>query len=194
MKFVPALLLFPALLAQAQTPTATSALSPAVDKLRTAVSALRLDKWKAPGPVREDARNNVNSIRRDIDETLPPLLQTADAAPGSVAANLPVFRNIDALYDVLLRVVETAELAAPDTDGDTLRGALTQMEDARRSFGDQIQASAVSAEAQFKALNAQLAAAQQAAKPVPTTVVDNTDAKPAPATRKKKKAAPPPQP
>lgn len=198
MKLAPALLLLSltAPVALAQTPTATTAtstLQPSIDKLRSTISTLNTDKWKAPGAVREDARNNISSIRRDIDETLPPLLQTADAAPGSVAANLPVFRNIDALYDVLLRVVETAELAAPDTDGDALRGALTQMEDARRTFGDQLQTAAVNAEAQTKTLNAQLAAAQAAAKPIPTAVVDNTDQKPAPAARKKKKAAPPPQ-
>ncbi len=202
MRLSPALLLFPALLAApvwaqsdnasqpAPQPTASAALSPALDKLRTAVGNLRLDKWKAPAQVREEARTNVGSLGRDLDGTLPGLLAAADAAPGAVSENLPVFRNVDALYDVLLRVVQTADLAAPTADSDALHGALAALEDARRSLGDQIQAAAVASEAQTKQLQAQ-AAQQPAAKPTPTTVVDNTDAKPAPTPRKKRKPAPP---
>ena len=200
MRIRPALLLFPALLAPAAgqgetapSATATGILSPALDKLRTTLGNLRLEKWKAPGPVREEARTNIGSIGRDLDGTLPGLLTTADAAPGAVSQNLPVFRNVDALYDVLLRVVETADLAAPTADTEALHGALTSLEDARRSLGDALEAAAVSTEAQNKSLNAQAEAQAAAAKTAPANVVDNTDAKPAAAPRRKKKAIPPPQ-
>ncbi len=202
MRLSPALLLFPALLAapvwaqsEAQPATQTTAsatLSPALDKLRTTLGNLRLDKWKAPAQVREEARTNIGSLGRDLDGTLPGLLATADAAPGAVSQNLPVFRNVDALYDVLLRVVQTADLSAPAGDSDALHGALATLEDARRSLGDQLQAAAAASEAQAKKLQAEVAQ-QPAARPAPTTVVDNTDAKPVPAPRKKKKPAPPPR-
>ena len=172
-------------IAQTANQTASSVLSPSLAQLRRSITGLRVEKWKAPGPVREDATANLNSLSRDLDGPLPGLLMTADAAPGTVSKNLPVFRNIDALYDVLLRVVETAELAAPDNEAGALRSALASLEDARRSFGDALQASAETSEQQAAVLREQLRASQAAA---PATVDDG--GKPATAPRKKKPAKP----
>ena len=189
-------LLLPALThAQAAPATASSILSPALDQLRQALSAVRLEKWKAPGPARQDASSNMGSIQRDLDGTLPALLAAADAAPGQVSKNLPVFRNIDALYDVLLRVVETADLAAPETDTDTLQNALAALDDGRRTLGDQMQAASLSQEQQVGALQEKLRTQTAAAAPVPGTVV-NDGSKPATVHRRKstKPAQPPAQP
>ena len=142
--------------APAAPPTASSVLSPALAQLRDTLGGLRLDKWKAPGPVREQASGNIGSITRDLDATLPGLLAAADAAPGTVSRNLPVFRNVDALYDVLLRVVETADLSAPDSEADRLHTALAALEDARRSLGDAVESAAVSQEQQIGSLHEQV--------------------------------------
>ena len=189
---LPLLLFFAALLPPAslsQTagtpPTASSLLSPALDGLKGSLAAVRLEKWKAPGPVREETNSNIGSIRRDLDGTLPGLLATADAAPGSVSKNLPVFRNVDALYDVLLRVVETADLSAPEADTDALHAALSSLENARRSLGDAIEAAAVSQEEQVSSLRARIETQQTAApKPASATVVDDGD-KPAPVHKRR---------
>ncbi len=202
MRLTPFLLLFPALLApalpsRAQTaplPTASSLLTPALDKLRTSLGSIRIEKWKAPGPVREEANSNIGSIRRDLDGALPPLLTAADAAPGVVSRNLPVFRNVDALYDVLLRVVETADLSAPEADTEALHGALSSLEDARRSLGDALQASAVSAEQQGARLQEQLRAQQAAPKPALSTVVDDGKPGATPARKRKPLKTPAPLP
>ncbi len=189
-------LLLPALThAQAAPATASGILSPALDQLRQALSAVRLEKWKAPGPARQDASSNMGSIQRDLDGTLPTLLAAADTAPGQVSKNLPVFRNIDALYDVLLRVVETADLSAPETDTDTLQNALAALDDARRTLGDQMQAASLSQEQQVGVLQEKLRTQTPAAAPVPGTVV-NDGSKPATVHRRKstKPAQPPPQP
>ena len=175
------------------TQTASSVLSPSLAQLRQSLRGLRVDKWKAPGPVREDANSNIVSMTRDLDGTLPGLLATADAAPGVVSRNLPVFRNVDALYDVLLRVVETAELAAPENEAGALRGALASLEDARRSLGDTLQTAAESDEQQIARLREQMRT-QAAAPAAPATVVDDGAKPAAPAHRKKaaaKPAAPP---
>ncbi len=169
-------------------PTASSLLSPSLDQLRHGLAGLRLDKWKAPGPVRQEASGNIGSITRDLDGTLPGLLATADAAPGTVSKNLPVFRNIDALYDVLLRVVETADLAAPENDTDSLHRALASLEDARRSLGDSLETAALNSEQQLSEFRTQLRA--QAAPPTaPATVEDGGAGRPATAARRHKPAA-----
>ncbi len=180
--------------AQVSAPTASSILSPSLDQLRQSLTGLRLDKWKAPGPVREDANSNIASITHDLDGTLPSLLQAADAAPGVVSKNLPVFRNIDALYDVLLRVVETADLAAPDNEAETLNKALGSLENARRSFGDAIESAAATQEQQMDVMRNQIRAQAAAAAPSAATTVVNDSVRPAAKTTStaahKKKAAP----
>ncbi len=201
-----ALLFFPILLAPAlpalaqgaapvaATATASGILSPALTSLRQSLAGLRLDKWKAPGPVREETSGNIGSITRDLDGTLPGLLATADAAPLAVSQTLPVFRNVDALYDVLLRVVETADLSAPDSDTDALHRALTQLEDARRSLGDAMESAAVSQENQLASFRAQSHPQQLAAPGTPSTNVVDDGARATPSAAHKRKPAVKPAP
>lgn len=177
----------------AAAPTASSLLTPALSQLRQSLSGVRLDKWKAPGPVREETNDNMSSITRDLDGTLPGLLTTADAAPGVISKNLPVFRNVDALYDVLLRVVETADLSAPERDSDTLHQALTALDNARRAMGDAMEAAAVNQEQQVITLRGQLKAqmAAAAAHPVASTVVTDETRHTAVVHKRKPKPQPP---
>lgn len=173
--------------AQSGPATASSLLQPSLDQLRQSLSGLRLDKWKAPGPVRQETNGNIGSITRDLDGTLPGLLMTADAAPSTVSKNLPVFRNVDALYDVLLRIVETADLAAPDPETQTLHAALTSLDSARRTLGDAIEAAAVDSEQQLGQARQRTAAP---AVPAATNVVTDTG-KSVPVHRKKPAPAKP---
>ena len=194
MRFRPAvLLLFPALLASAQAtqPSASSTVAPALDQLRAALGSVKVEKWKAPGAVREDASNNIGSIRRDLDRTLPALLATADAAPGVVSKNLPVFRNLDALYDVLLRVVESADLAAPDDQTQSLNRALGSLEDARRTLGDNLQANAVRTEEQLSGSGAQQRPPAATARP---SIVNDGGGDGGKAAARKRKPVKPPAP
>lgn len=181
----PALLLSLPAYGQTTLPTASSTVSPALGQLRAALGSVRVEKWKAPGAVRTDAGNNLGSIRRDLDGTLPGLLATADAAPGLVSKNLPVFRNLDALYDVLLRVVESADLAAPEEEAAGLNRALSGLEDARRALGDNLQASAVSMENRLNGLRTQNVPAPS---PSQTVVEDGTKPGTPPAAHKRKPA------
>ena len=108
--------------APAQNPTQSTAqgtavkpstlLQPALDTLQQAIGALKVEKWKG-GSVRAEAGTNVSSIMRDLQSTLPPMLKEADAASGTMSKVLPVSLNVDALYDVVLRVVDSAMRLAP---------------------------------------------------------------------------------
>ena len=58
---------------------------------------------------------HIDQIQHDIASNLPPLVETADGAPGSVGRSLPLAKHLGALYDVLLRKeVEAARVSAPD--------------------------------------------------------------------------------
>jgi hypothetical protein len=172
--------------------TVSSIVQPALIDVQRSVSALNISRWKAPGDVRGATQQYAASIQRDLTDTLPPLLNQADAAPGAVPPSFSVYRNIDALYDVLLRVYETASLAAPQNEADGLGSALERMESARRQLGETILSDSKDHEAQIVELQTALKNANQAhlqqAAPAKTSVIDDGPA-PAPAAKKKKKSA-----
>lgn len=169
---------------------------PALQDVQHAVGSLNTGKWKAPGDVKAAADRNLSSIQRDLAETLPNLISQADGAAGSVAPAFAVYRNIDALYDVLLRVNQTAMLAAPDNDASSVAAALERLESARKQLGDAIVASAQDREAQIVKLQEAIKAAAAAPPPPPpkTAVVDDGPAQPAVKKKHKPAAKPAPKP
>ncbi len=168
-------------------PVAPSALlQDSLGSVRQAMGLLNVDKWKVPKPVKDTTATNVASIRRDVDTTLPGLLSAADAAPDSVAAMLPVSRNLSALYDVLLRVTVVADAVAPDEQTRALEQSMASIDDARRAFSDRLQNTAEAEETRTVALKKKLAAASPPAPAAATTAPPPCPATPA---KKKKPAA-----
>lgn len=150
-------------------------LQPALDAVRQSLLNLRLDRWKGPRNLRDETDTNVTSIRRDLDNTLPPLVAAADAAPSAVSPAIPVLQNISALYDVLLRVSEAARIAAPQPQIDSLQQAMSALESARRTLGDRLQTTAQAQEHQITDLKASLRAASAPPQPAaPTTAATTT--------------------
>jgi hypothetical protein len=178
---------------QSGSGSVSAMVQPALLDVQRTVGSLNTGRWKAPSEVRAAADRNLSSIQRDVTETLPGLLTQADAAPGSVPPVFAVYRNIDALYDVLLRVNQTAVLAAPDNDASALASALDRLESVRKQLGDTIVASAQDRETQIVKLQAAVKAAAAAPPPAPpkTTVVDDGP-QAAPAVKKKRKTTPSP--
>ena len=175
-------------------PKSSELLSPALSQISQAIVGLNISRWKAPGEVRSATQQNVDSIQRDLSGTLPGLLSTADAAPASVSAVFPVYRNIDALYDVLLRISETAELAAPPNEISSVSSALSKLESARTDLANAILNASKNTETEVVKLQAsiqQAATAHPAPPPTTTVVNDGPPAKTTPAKRKKKPAAAP---
>jgi hypothetical protein len=174
----------PAEAAQQKAPSAI--MQPALASLQQALAAQRTDKWKMPAALRELTDSNINSIHHDLDTTLPPLLQTADAAPDSAAQMLPAYRNIEALYDVLLRVTETSSFAAPSQQSDALQQAISSLDEGRRSFADRLQSAALASDRQIHSLQATIKATPPPAPapppcPTPTRTTKKRTAKPKPA-------------
>ncbi|HEX5236380.1 MAG TPA: hypothetical protein VFW25_13750 [Silvibacterium sp.] len=167
-------------------------LQSALAEIQGSTSALNIGKWKAPGRVRDDAEQNVSSIQRDISVSLPGLLAQADAAPGSVSPSFAVYRNIDALYDVLLRVSETADLSAPSNEAASLASCLQSLETARAGLADAILRNSQHNEAQLTALEASVRREKATpAKASRATVVDDGEVKaPVKHTRKAKPKKP----
>ena len=129
-------------------PAPSSILQPSLDAVRQTLTGLHVEKWKR-GSVRDEANTDMNSITVDLQRRMPELLKDADAAPGTLSKTLPVSRHLDALYDVLLRVVEAARMAAPDDQANQLRNALENLEKARLALDDNMESVAGSQEKQL---------------------------------------------
>jgi len=151
--------------APAQLPSTT--MQESLDVLKTALSMTRIDRWRASSAIKGEAQSNVASIQRDVDQTLPALLAAADAAPASASRMLPAYRNVEALYDVMLRVDAAARLAAPSDQMSAIDQALAQLDSAQRALGDQLQQSTDAQEKQVQHLEAALRAIPPPAPPAP---------------------------
>lgn len=164
------------------------------DRLGQTLSTLNVAKWKAPQEVKGQTQADIASIQRNVTTTLPELLDAAKTDPTKVAPAFAVYRNMSALYDVLLRVAETATLAGPQQDGATLEDERRRIEAARKSLGASIldaataqDASIVSLRSANTELTAKLAAVETPPKKV---VVNDGPAATTPPKKKKKPVAP----
>lgn len=152
----------------------SSSLRPVLSQIAQTLNTLNTRRWKAPNEVRSGADEDISSIQRDLSGTLAGLLDQADTAPGSVPAAFAVYRNVDALYDTLLRVVETADLAAPENEAAALEAALKNLENARAELGDWILNGSQAEQAELVRLRTVIAAAAAVRRaPVKTTVIDD---------------------
>jgi hypothetical protein len=170
-------------------PTASETLKPALVGVLQTLGSLKLDKWKK-GSVREEAGSNIDTIQRDLEETLPPLIKAADAAPTTISKILPVTRNIDAIYDVLVHVFEAARVSAPGDQIAQLQQAMDSLEKARIKFGNHLQETAEAQEKSVVELRTTVQT-QQASLHAAAATPPVTPTCPAPApAHKKKRAAP----
>lgn len=169
------------------TPSAPSdILQRSLDEVRITVGNVKLDKWKR-GSVRDEAGTNIDAIQRDLQNTLPGLLKDADSAPGTLTKVLPLSRNVDALYDVMVHVVEASRVVGTGDSVGQLQQALNDLEKARVVLDNQIQQTADMQEKQVIDLRTTVQKQDASLKAV--AIPPPAPKCPAPATSTKKKRA-----
>ena len=155
------------------------------------LSHLRIEKWKTDSGTKRQTEGNVESIQRNLQTALPGILADLKNSPESGPLTFKVYRNLDALYDVLSSVVESAGAFGNKNEFQSLSRDLGAIEDSRRSFADRMDKLATAKEAEISQLRVAL---QQARAEIPPkkVVVDDT-APPAKKPAPKKKAVPKPK-
>ena len=167
----------------------SSLLRPTLKVVQDLLNNLRLDRWKK-GSVRDEASDHVDSLRKDMQNNLPPLLTAADAAPGSVSQAIPLVKHLDAFYDVLLRVEEAARVSAPPEQISALQQTMLQLNQSRLALDDHLAAEAAAQEKQTVDLQASVKTWQQAAAQAKAQAAAIPPPQPCkPATSAKKKPA-----
>lgn len=159
------------------------------------LSRVRVDKWKADQRFKDQSRGNAESIQRNMNAALPTLVQQLRTTPASLVATIKLYRNLNALYDVMASFTESAGAFGSKDDYNALANDVASLETVRRSLADQLEQLAANQDAQVARLTAQLQARQQAASvaatPAKRVVVDDN----APAKKvAKKKPVPQPKP
>lgn len=189
-----------ALGAVAQTsPPANSTAAPTadLDKLQSAasqansdISHIRIEKWKADSSTKQQSQANADSIQRNLTQALPSLIANFRAAPQDLNAGFKLYRNLNALYDVMASFTESAGAFGPRSDYEELAQQLNVIDSVRHDLGNDIEGLTASTQSELSQLRAQVHVMQQAAAAPPSppkkVVVDDTE--PAKKTTHKKKS------
>jgi hypothetical protein len=157
------------------------------------LTKLRIEKWKADSGYKKQILGNVDSIKRNLQTALPEIIGQLQNSPENLSATFKLYRNLDALYDVMGNVAESAGAFGSKDEFQALSNDLNSIERSRRSLGERLETLSASKETELNQLRTQLKSLQAAAPPPPRKIVvdDNEPKKPAP---KKKPVPRPPKP
>src|SRR6201993_564361 len=167
-------------------------LQQASESAQADLSRLRIEKWKVDSGSKRQTLANVESIKRNLQSALPEIIGQLQSAPEDMSATFKLYRNLDALYDVLGSVTETAGAFGSKDEFQSLSNDLNTIERSRRDGGERLQNLTASKEAELAQLRNQVRTLQASAPPpAPKKIVvdDNEPKKPV-----KKKVPKPPKP
>ncbi len=150
------------------------ALNQASQSTQNDLSRLRIEKWKTDSNTKRQTQNDTESILRNLQNALPGILGQLQNAPENVAITFKAYRNLDALYDVLTSVVESAGAFGSKEEFRSLSEDLNSLDNSRRAVADRMEKLASTKEAEIGELRVALQNAR-AAIPPKKTVVDDTE-------------------
>jgi hypothetical protein len=156
-------------------------------KTQSDLQKLRIEKWKADGSYKKQALGNAESIERNLQGALPEIIGQLRSAPESLPVTFKLYRNLDALYDVLGNVTEGAGAFGSKDDLQSLSNDLSSFEGTRKQLAERLDNLSNAKEAEIARLRTDLTKAQAAipAEPPKKILVDDTEPpKKAPAKKK----------
>jgi hypothetical protein len=149
------------------------------------LAGTRVDHWKTDSNTKRQTQANVESLQRNLKTALPEIIGQMRNSPENLAASFKLYRNLDALYDVLSSVVEAAGAFGSKDEFQALDNDFNTIETARRSLAERMQGLAESKEGELAQLRTQVRNAQPVvATPPKKVVVDDTEPVKKPAAKK----------
>jgi len=153
---------------------------------------LRIERWKTSNAAKKDALAAVDSIQRNLQDTLPGVISQLRAAPEDLPSTFKLYRNLEALCDVVGSVAEgTAELGTKD-EQQALTNDLKGFDSTRKQLAQRMENLSTAKEAEIVRLRTDLKTAQAAVPVTPPKkiVVDDNEPPKKPAVKKKPVAKP----
>jgi chromosome segregation ATPase len=153
------------------------------------LSKLRIERWKTDGGSKKQVLANVDSIQRNLQGALPEIIAQLRSQPEDLPTTFKLYRNLDALYDVLGNVVEVTGAFGSKDDFQSLSNDLSTFEGTRKQLAQRIENLSSAKEAEIVRLRADLKKAQAAIPAAPPTkiVVDDNEPPKKPAVKRKPK-------
>ena len=151
------------------------------------LAKLRIDRWKTDASSKKQALGNVDSIQRNLQNALPEMLAQLRNAPEDLPATFKLYRNLDALYDVVGSVVESTGAFGAKDDFQSLSNDLSSFEGTRKQLAERLENLTASKEQEIVRLRTDLKTAQAAipAAPPKKIVVDDNEPAKKPVVKKK---------
>jgi len=155
------------------------------------IAKLRIEKWKADSGDKQQAQANADSVQRNLTAALPGMTGAVRSAPQDMAATFKLYRNMNALYDVMKTLTETSAAFGAKQDYETLAHYADQIDGYRRSLADYMERLSAAKDAELTQLRTQARAAQAAAvQPKKVVINDDQPTTTKKAAKKKPKVAP----
>lgn len=150
------------------------------------LSRLRIDHWKTDGSTKKQSAQDVESIQRNLQSALPEMIGQLRTSPEDLPATFKLYRNLDALYDVMGGVVESAGAFGPKDDFQSVSNDLSAFESIRKQLAERMENLAGSKEQEIVRLRSQLKTAESEipATPPKKVVVDDTQPEKKPVRKK----------
>jgi len=153
------------------------------------LAKLRIERWKADNSSKKQTLANVDSIQRNLQGALPDIIAQLRGQPEDLPTTFKLYRNLDALYDVLGNVVEVTGAFGSKDDFQSLANDLSTFEGTRKQLAQRIESLSSAKEAEIVRLRADLKTAQAAIPVAPPKkiVVDDNEPPKKPAVKRKPK-------
>lgn len=148
---------------------------------------LRVDRWKTSAASKKETIAKIDSIQRDLQGTLLDVISQLRASPEDLPATFKLYRNLDALCDVVGSVAEDTGAFGSKDELQTMANDLDGFDSTRKQMAQRMESLSTSKEAEIVRLRIELKTAQAAipAAPPKKIVVDDTAPVKKPAPRKK---------
>lgn len=148
---------------------------------------LRIDKWKADGPEKQQMQQVADSLQRNITQAVPGLITDLQGSPGSVLKAFKLYHNLNVVYEFLSSLSEAAGAYGKREEYDPLSSDASGLDRVRQNLSDYIEHSATNMETQLKNSAPPKPPAAQTTQQAPKKVIiDDTPT----TTKKKKKPSP----
>ncbi|MGP0021276.1 MAG: hypothetical protein ACLPHP_22090 [Candidatus Sulfotelmatobacter sp.] len=153
---------------------------------------LRIDRWKTSAASKKETLAKIDSIQRNLQGTLPDVISQLRASPEDLPATFKLYRNLDALCDVVGSVAEDTGAFGSKDELQSLANDLSGFDSTRKQMAQRMETLSSAKEAEIVRLRTDLKTAQAAipATPPKKIVVDDNAPAKKPVVKKKPAAKP----
>lgn len=152
------------------------------------LAQLRIEKWKTGGDHKQQSQADAESLMKNLSAALPGMVSASRITPNALAPALKLYRDLNALYDVLAGLTESAGAFGPKEDFNALTNDMRAIDAGRRNVGDYLDALAAYRDAEVTRLAQQVAATKAE---TPKKIVVDDEAPPPPKHKKSRAKAKP---